>query len=471
MLVQYMLCSLLTEMVKACQHCVRILWMPCQMCSIAINIGISNLLIMYGARLNQVFSRRPGECIVNSTTSLDDDVLNALKKHPQMEPLIASQTQPLLTSYTGVKFTQIISTTVDSELILYIGTDKGTVLKVLYNGGQPVVLEEVQVYDNTTNPEPVTAMAKSEDDKVLYIGFDDRVVQVPMYQCHRYTDCSQCNGAGDPHCGWDETSDQCIFDTNPGTSCPTPPTSSTDAATFEVLYGDVGLASCNVRNGKWYHESTELSIDNVKYTVIDGLGLLLSDFRKADNGEYTMKSDSDAELCVTRLEIPPIIFLEPSTSQGAVVCEGKHLYLYCRAKGPSDLTITWHGPDDSELSECDGVNMNGNTGGNFERIVWCKVQSTISDQTFTCKAGSRLEPMDERETTMVTVQYEGCVDDSNDPEDIQKVNDSIQWEVDFHNHMKKMADWEDETVNSGTCEYNSNRVDDVGTCDCYCQDP
>ncbi|XP_070541775.1 semaphorin-4E-like isoform X2 [Ptychodera flava] len=404
------------------------------------------------------FSPRPGECVADSTF-LGDDILDALKEHPQMEPLIPSQTPPLLTSYTGVKFTQIISTTVDSELILYIGTDRGAVLKVLYNGGQPVVLEEVQVCDDVLNPEPVTAVAKS--DEFLYIGFNDKVVQVPMYQCHRFIDCNQCNGAGDPHCGWDESSGQCLPGISPG-ACST---SSPVAATFEVLYGDVSLASCSVRNGKWYHESTKLTIDNVKYTVIDGLGLLVADFRFDDNGVYTMKSDAGAELCVRRLETYPTIFLEPNTtSQHAVVCDGKDLYFYCRAKGPSDLTITWHGPDDSELSDCDGVNLNGNTGGNFESIVWCKAQSASSDQTFTCRAGPR-SSVAERVETMVTVKYEDCILDE------EEINRSMEWEVQFHYHMKEMAQWEDDIVNSGTCQYDNQPFYDVDTCDCYCEDP
>ncbi|XP_070541776.1 semaphorin-2A-like isoform X3 [Ptychodera flava] len=313
--------------------------------------------------------------------------------------------------------------------------------------------------EDVLNPEPVTAVAKS--DEFLYIGFNDKVVQVPMYQCHRFIDCNQCNGAGDPHCGWDESSGQCLPGISPG-ACST---SSPVAATFEVLYGDVSLASCSVRNGKWYHESTKLTIDNVKYTVIDGLGLLVADFRFDDNGVYTMKSDAGAELCVRRLETYPTIFLEPNTtSQHAVVCDGKDLYFYCRAKGPSDLTITWHGPDDSELSDCDGVNLNGNTGGNFESIVWCKAQSASSDQTFTCRAGPR-SSVAERVETMVTVKYEDCILDE------EEINRSMEWEVQFHYHMKEMAQWEDDIVNSGTCQYDNQPFYDVDTCDCYCEDP
>ncbi|XP_070541783.1 semaphorin-3D-like [Ptychodera flava] len=372
----------------------------------------------------------PGQC-VDDSTSLTDDVLNALKQHPLMAELIPSEGSPLLTSYTGVRFTQIVSTIVGGKTILFIGTDRGTVMKVDYNDGNPFVLEEVQVSEEGS---PVMVMTKSDEEKSLYIGFDDKVVQVPMYQCHRYTTCSECNGAEDPHCAWD--GDSCEFDTSSSEySCSEAQTSK------QVQLGQTFIISCAVRNVEWTVNSVSIHADGLKYIDLDGVGLTITNFQESDAGLYEARRPGDIDV-VQSMNLwltesaGKLVFLDPLLeSQSKATCQGRVVNLFCNADGPTGFTITWKTPDGSVVTNESRVQWaNVVKCENSRRgVSWLAVEvSTESDVTYTCEITDGVTT----KTASAKVSLKECVTATS----IQCQNDR------YEEAHKKYTDLENEIV-------------------------
>ncbi|XP_070543294.1 semaphorin-2A-like [Ptychodera flava] len=351
---------------------------------------------------------KPGECVDNST-GLPDLVLNALKAHPLMAKLIPSEQPPLLTSFIGVRFTQIVSTEVGSERILYIGTDRGTIMKVLYNDGNPYVLEEVKVAEENSSVPMV--MAKSDNDTSLYIGFDDKVVQVPMYQCHRYTDCSQCNGAGDPHCAWNETSGLCVFDISPKSSCPT----GLQPVHKQVQQNQRVIVTCAVRNVEWTVNSASIHADGLKYINLDGTGLVITNFQESDAGLYEAKRPGkndvirSIDLWVTQSD-GALEFLAPKLEdQNKATCQGRVVNLFCNADGPVDgFTITWRKPDGSAVTNESRVQWANEVKCDNSRrgVSWLAVEvSANSTGSYTCDISDGVTA----KTSAAEVSLQKCV--------------------------------------------------------------
>ncbi|CAL8259560.1 unnamed protein product [Gadus morhua 'NCC'] len=166
---------------------------------------------------------RPGVCpskITNqpgrefsSTKDFPDAVLQFTRGHPLMwRPVFPAQRRPVLVrANTPYKLTQIVVDRVEAEDsqydVMFIGTDVGTVLKVisLRNGNslesEEVTLEELQVFKV---PTPVTSMEISAKRQALYVGSPLGVAQVKLHRCETYGKaCAECCLARDPYCAWD----------------------------------------------------------------------------------------------------------------------------------------------------------------------------------------------------------------------------------------------------------------------------
>lgn len=65
--------------------------------------------------------------------------------------------------------------------VLYVGTDDGKVLKVVYVGTSPVIVSEQQVL-------PLGRIVKelvvAQDTQTLIVVGDDQVTAIPMHKCH-----------------------------------------------------------------------------------------------------------------------------------------------------------------------------------------------------------------------------------------------------------------------------------------------
>ncbi|XP_062441116.1 ubiquitin carboxyl-terminal hydrolase BAP1 isoform X4 [Rhea pennata] len=168
---------------------------------------------------------RPGVCPSKTTnqprrhysTTKDypDDVLRFARAHPLMyKPVYPRHRQPLLVK-TNLQYhlRQLVVDRVEAEDgqydVLFLGTDAGSVLKVVplqkanSAATEEVVLEELQVFEA---PVPITQMEISVKRQTLYVGSSLGVAQVRLHQCETYgTACAECCLARDPYCAWDGT--------------------------------------------------------------------------------------------------------------------------------------------------------------------------------------------------------------------------------------------------------------------------
>ncbi|XP_006783915.1 semaphorin-4G-like [Neolamprologus brichardi] len=155
---------------------------------------------------------RPGTCItdalrarnMNFSTSLPDDVLNFVRRHPLMSKQVEPKDRrPLLfrrtTDYThmGVHTAQGLDG--KTYHVLYMGTDEGWLHKAVDIKGQLHIIEELQLFEE---PQPVNNLLISDKQWSVYVGSPSGVVQLPLSSCGRYTSCYDCIFARDPHCAW-----------------------------------------------------------------------------------------------------------------------------------------------------------------------------------------------------------------------------------------------------------------------------
>uniref|UniRef100_A0A3Q2CKT5 Sema domain-containing protein n=2 Tax=Cyprinodon variegatus TaxID=28743 RepID=A0A3Q2CKT5_CYPVA len=171
----------------------------------------------WGRYTGTVPSPRPGSCITNSdrangynsSLQLPDATLNFAKKHPLMED--KAQGRPLLLT-KGVNFTKLAVDRVSgldqrAYNMLFIGTAKGWLQRVVILGSEAHVIEEIQLFD--TN-QPVDSLTISHSKKYLYIGSRSGVLQLPLANCSRYQSQQDCLLARDPYCAWDTEGRACV---------------------------------------------------------------------------------------------------------------------------------------------------------------------------------------------------------------------------------------------------------------------
>ncbi|KAJ8370794.1 hypothetical protein SKAU_G00108220 [Synaphobranchus kaupii] len=165
---------------------------------------------------------RPGMCpsktfgSFESTKGFPDDVIQFARHHPLMfNPVYPLNRRPVfLRKNVDYSFTQIAVDRVgaaDGQYdVMFIGTDVGTVLKVIsvpkesWNNMEELLLEELQVFKDSST---IINMQISSKRQQLYVGTDTGLAQVPLHRCSMYGKaCAECCLARDPYCAWDGTS-------------------------------------------------------------------------------------------------------------------------------------------------------------------------------------------------------------------------------------------------------------------------
>ncbi|XP_037110232.1 semaphorin-3ab [Syngnathus acus] len=164
---------------------------------------------------------RPGTCPsktfggFGTTKDLPDEVVVFARSHPAMfNPVYPINNRPIIVrTDVDYQFTQIVVDKVEAEDgqydVMFIGTDIGTILKVVsiprgsWHDLEEVLLEEMTVF---RKPTAVTAMELSTKQQQLYLGSDMGVSQMPLHRCEVYGKaCAECCLARDPYCAWDGT--------------------------------------------------------------------------------------------------------------------------------------------------------------------------------------------------------------------------------------------------------------------------
>uniref|UniRef100_A0A3B4ZIY4 Semaphorin-4G-like n=1 Tax=Stegastes partitus TaxID=144197 RepID=A0A3B4ZIY4_9TELE len=155
---------------------------------------------------------RPGTCItdalrargINVSTSLPDDVLDFVRRHPLMSQQVQpSDRRPLLfrrtTDYTQMAVHMTQGLDGQTYNVLYMGTDDGWLHKAVEIKGQLHIIEELQLFEDS---QPVNNLLISAKQMSVYAGSPSGVAQLPLSYCRRYTSCYDCIFARDPHCAW-----------------------------------------------------------------------------------------------------------------------------------------------------------------------------------------------------------------------------------------------------------------------------
>uniref|UniRef100_A0A8C1VLM9 Sema domain, immunoglobulin domain (Ig), short basic domain, secreted, (semaphorin) 3Ab n=1 Tax=Cyprinus carpio TaxID=7962 RepID=A0A8C1VLM9_CYPCA len=169
--------------------------------------------------LGRVPYPRPGTCPsktfdgFESTKDFPDDVITFARSHPAMyNPVFPINNRPIIIKTdVDYQFTQIVVDRVEAEDgqydVMFIGTDMGTVLKVVsiprgtWHDLEEVLLEEMTVF---REPTAITAMELSTKQQQLYLGSAIGVSQMPLHRCDVYGKaCAECCLARDPYCAWD----------------------------------------------------------------------------------------------------------------------------------------------------------------------------------------------------------------------------------------------------------------------------
>ncbi|KAJ8388576.1 hypothetical protein AAFF_G00131410 [Aldrovandia affinis] len=187
---------------------------------------------------------RPGTCPggaftpnIHTTKEFPDDVVTFVRNHPMMfNPIYPMGKKPLVVTAADGRYQ-----------VLFLGTDKGTVQKVVVlptNGslGQDLVLEELEVFKNQA---PVTDLKISPKKQQLYVSSEHGVSQVSLHRCHAYgSACADCCLARDPYCAWDGLSCSRFY-----------PTGKRRSRRQDIIHGNP-LTQCRGFNLKEYRNMT-----------------------------------------------------------------------------------------------------------------------------------------------------------------------------------------------------------------------
>ncbi|XP_048873421.1 semaphorin-3F-like isoform X1 [Brienomyrus brachyistius] len=162
---------------------------------------------------------RPGTCPggtftpnMKSTKDYPDEVINFMRNHPTMYNAVYPVHKRPLVVRTNVDY-EFTTITVDQVTaadgtyeVLFLGTDRGTVQKVIVLPRddlrtEELVLEEVEVFKV---PTPITTMKISSKRQQLYVGSESGVTHLALHRCDVYGEaCADCCLARDPYCAWD----------------------------------------------------------------------------------------------------------------------------------------------------------------------------------------------------------------------------------------------------------------------------
>lgn len=168
---------------------------------------------------------RPGKCVEDSKKDLTETGLNFIKRHSLMDEAVQSITQePLFVKTSlherltviavdeGVKTPGDVNA--DEYDVLYVGTTKGKVLKVISarsaitKASKAVVAEEIQVFPYHVS---VTNLQVVNHEKLIVVS-DHEVKALPLNRCSalQLQTCTSCVALKDPHCAWNVAKAKCV---------------------------------------------------------------------------------------------------------------------------------------------------------------------------------------------------------------------------------------------------------------------
>ncbi|XP_014222817.2 plexin-B isoform X2 [Trichogramma pretiosum] len=102
--------------------------------------------------------------------------------------------------------TSITLANTESHTVAFLGTEDGSIKKVLLHASEASLYESI-VVDKGNKILPDTTIAPRGD--YLYVLSTSRISKIQVQHCNSYTNCNSCLAAGDPYCGWCSLEKRC----------------------------------------------------------------------------------------------------------------------------------------------------------------------------------------------------------------------------------------------------------------------
>ncbi|XP_072535544.1 semaphorin-4A isoform X2 [Salminus brasiliensis] len=150
-----------------------------------------------------------GKCGLHNDS---DSILNLAKKNFLAAKSVQSVGRKLLPTTTEQLYSRITAQRVQAAnghdfTVLYLLTESGFLQKAVLLKSSSHVIEEIQVF---TQPQTLKSILLSVEKGMVFVGFSEGVIRVPVSNCSFYSSCAECVLARDPFCGWDSQGKACV---------------------------------------------------------------------------------------------------------------------------------------------------------------------------------------------------------------------------------------------------------------------
>uniref|UniRef100_A0A8B9FDH7 Plexin-B2 n=1 Tax=Amazona collaria TaxID=241587 RepID=A0A8B9FDH7_9PSIT len=161
--------------------------------------------------INEKMERNRNDCYTKKNTSSfyklfsAENPCNASKNFPcgseHLPYLLGSKNgvveKPVLQK-EGMNLTAVIVAVENGHTVAFLGTSDGKILKVFLSS----TATEYSSLTIELNKPIKNDLVLDQTQENLYVMTTDKVHQLPVQDCHKYSDCEKCTQARDPYCGW-----------------------------------------------------------------------------------------------------------------------------------------------------------------------------------------------------------------------------------------------------------------------------
>ncbi|XP_055342712.1 plexin-A2-like [Paramacrobiotus metropolitanus] len=149
------------------------------------------------------FIRQTKQCL-KSLIEVGDNFCGSDFNYP-LNGSIPITATPILT-YSDVRITAVATSVTHAYTVLFLGTEKGVLKKVLIDSKQTArEYEEIPLSSAPILPD----MHISPTKEFIYAATASQISKIRVQDCSVYTSCGDCLGHYDPYCGWCSLENKC----------------------------------------------------------------------------------------------------------------------------------------------------------------------------------------------------------------------------------------------------------------------
>ncbi|XP_065695260.1 plexin-C1 [Patagioenas fasciata] len=108
----------------------------------------------------------------------------------------------------------VYGTVVMNQIVLFLGTDDGQLLKAILNEDMESNCPEVLYEIKEETPIFPKLRLDPVDNNYIYLSSANKVRRIPVANCGRYVSQKECLSAKDPYCGWCSSNQRCTLKEN-----------------------------------------------------------------------------------------------------------------------------------------------------------------------------------------------------------------------------------------------------------------